>query len=377
MNASGEERRARAAAEAATWAERLEDGPLTGAERSELTDWLRESPLHVAEMLASGRLSSALQRFPHWKALAPPAAASARGAEGPDDGRRTSFGASPIGTVSPKVRSPGRSTRNPAARWAAGLAAGVAIAAIAVWFMRGDPRVTALNTQPGERRQITLADGSLVRLMSDTDLRVQMQPHLRTVRILRGEALFRVAKDPARPFVVDVETTRVRAVGTIFSVERRVDGVVVTVAEGKVAVRPGGAGAPGAADSTAGSEVPLEANERLVVSALGIASAVHRVEPAPDVDPSDPFQVRSHRLSFENARVADVVAQFNRRNRLQIEISDPALAARTVSGIFDSDDPQSFVDFLRSTSSATTSRVRDESAVRLVATPRAATSQRP
>jgi len=365
VNASGEERRARAAVEAATWAERLEDGPLTGAERSELTDWLRESPLHVAEMLACGRLSSALQKFPHWGELAPPAAAG------------ESQGSSPIGTVSPNGWTPRRIRRIPAGRWAAGLAAGLVIAAVAGWFVRGDPRVTALNTQPGERRQITLPDGSLVRLMSDTDLRVQMQPHLRTVRILRGEALFRVAKDPARPFIVDVETTRVRAVGTIFSVERRPDGVVVTVAEGKVAVRPRGAGAPGAADSAAGSEVPLEANERLVVSALGIASAVHRVEPAPDVDPSDPFQVRSHRLSFENARVADVVAEFNRRNRVQIEISDPALAARKVSGTFDSDDPQSFVDFLRTTSGATTSRVRDETAVRLVANPGAATSQKP
>jgi transmembrane sensor len=151
-----------------------------------------------------------------------------------------------------------------------------------------------------------------------------------------GEAVFRVAKDPARPFVVSAAQASVRAVGTVFSVARNGDSVVVTVSEGRVAVVPSFESARG---NPSGS-IALQANERISISPAGTASEVRRVA-ANHVPAWDDNQ-----LVFENARVADVVSRFNRRNRMQIHISDQTLRTRTVSGIFDADDPRSFVDFL-------------------------------
>jgi transmembrane sensor len=376
MNESAEERRRRAAGDAARWTQRLDDGALTAAERSELTDWLRESPLHVSEMLACRRLSSALQGFSGWADLAPTDEPSAEREIPAHLASILSLRISGIGTRG-VMRRNRRFRLRPTPRWLAGISAVAMIALASTWLLRTEVGSIVLHTQAGERREVTLEDGSVVQLLSNTELRVHMQPHQRTVQVERGEALFHVAKDPTRPFLVDVDTTRVRAVGTIFSVERRTDAVVVTVQEGKVEVKPRGADNREQTGSAAVAVVPLVANERLVVSALGVASAVRHIDLAPDAAPDDRFQWSDRPLSFENAKVADVVAQFNRRNTIQIRVVDPRLAARTVSGVFDGQDPQSFVDFLRSIGGATTRRGPDEVIVGLDAAPMSPSSRQP
>ncbi len=373
MNESAEVRRRRAAAEAASWMQRLGEGSLTVSERAEFTDWLRESPIHVSEMLTCQRLSSALEGYSGWTDLAPVDAAAEQSVPA-HLASVHSLRIADDGTSGPTGRDRYFSRRN-TARWLAGLAAAILIALGALWLPRTRPGEMVLHTAAGERREVTLEDGSIVQLLSDAELRVSMQPHQRIVQVEHGGALFHVAKDRTRPFLVDVATTRVRAVGTIFSVERHADAVVVTVQEGKVEVKPRGAGAPDPAGSAA-AVVPLGANERLEVSVLGVASVVHHVDIPPDTVHDDRFR-RSTPLTFENARVSEVVAEFNRRNRVQIRIADAGLAARTVSGIFDGQDPQSFVDFLRSMGGATTQRGSDEIVVTVAANPNAAALREP
>jgi transmembrane sensor len=163
------------------------------------------------------------------------------------------------------------------------------------------------------------------------------------VVIERGEAVFHVAKDRNRPFVVAAAGTRVQAVGTVFSVASNAETVVVTVTEGRVKVTPAGATIGGAGRER---EILLGANERVSVSAQGIARPVRRIEVAPTPEWGD------NQVVFENTRVADVVARFNRHNRVQIRIDDEVLATRTVSGVFAVDDPRSFVEFLQSVAGA-------------------------
>jgi len=326
---SADTRRTRASVEAAEWALRLEGDHLSEAERGELVDWLRESPLHVAEMLRMGRLTSALESFAGWDAI--PAAMDLPA------GIVTALSERALPKSPPQApRRAGRISHRQ--WWYAGIAAGLAVISFCALLLH-QLSATTLRTQVGERREMTLSDGSIVRLSPSTELTIRLQPHLRAVVITHGEALFHVAKDRDRPFVVSAVKTRVQAVGTIFSVASNAGTVTVTVSEGVVRVIPSNS-EPAAPNGSA--DIMLGANQRVSVSARGIALPVRRLEQVPTTGWED-----SH-VVFENARVADVIAQFNRRNRVHIRLRGDALASRTVSGVLAIDDPRSFVDFLQS-----------------------------
>src|SRR5690606_5730758 len=84
-------------------------------------------------------------------------------------------------------------------------------------------------------RQI-LPDGSSAELNSGAQFALEFTPERRVVRLLRGEALFDVVKDPSRPFIVAAGQIKVQAVGTMFTVRHSVDEVAVLVTQGQVAV---------------------------------------------------------------------------------------------------------------------------------------------
>ena len=88
----------------------------------------------------------------------------------------------------------------------------------------------------GEQRSIQFEDGSTVDLNSRSKIRVKYSKQERDVELIEGQALFHVAHDTSRPFIVAVGATRVRAVGTQFDVYKKSNGTVVTVVEGRVAV---------------------------------------------------------------------------------------------------------------------------------------------
>src|SRR5258708_17578049 len=102
-----------------------------------------------------------------------------------------------------------------------------------VWRTHGDGRYA---TTTGERLNVTLPDGSQLTLNTQTELKVAFTRAERTVHLIRGQALFEVAKDPTRPFVVMAYSRRFIAVGTAFDV--RLDGsqIHVTMVEGTVRV---------------------------------------------------------------------------------------------------------------------------------------------
>jgi ferric-dicitrate binding protein FerR (iron transport regulator) len=107
------------------------------------------------------------------------------------------------------------------------------IAAASAWiYTQRDTYTTGI----GEQRSIALADGSTVDLNSRSKLRIRYTDNERDVELLKGQAVFRVAKDHTRPFVVEANGTRVRAVGTQFDVYRKTSDTIVTVLEGRVAV---------------------------------------------------------------------------------------------------------------------------------------------
>src|SRR5690606_5459811 len=93
-------------------------------------------------------------------------------------------------------------------------------------------------TSPDERARVTLADGSMVTLDSDTRMLARIGSGRRDITLLAGRALFDVAKDPHRPFVVEAGGRTITALGTMFDVDVSPTELRVTLAEGVVAVQP-------------------------------------------------------------------------------------------------------------------------------------------
>ena len=323
------DRRRRAALEAAEWVVRLQDPKVTRSERAEYVRWLRESSLHLAEMLRVSHIHGELAVFPYWSEIAPIEGSS-------DGGSVVEFS----GAWGPPIKE-SRSVRGVRFRhYISALAAAIAILGVALAYF-GDFQYRTIDTEAGERRTATLADGSVVRLSPETTLRVHFTRSERRIMLSRGEALFLVAKDPAKPFLVETDRTRVRAVGTAFDVEHRYDSVIVTVEEGRVAVTE----APTEpfltlAQNRATAEVSLDADQQIIVPAGGSTGQVRKVDSHRELAWAD-----GH-LVFDHDPVAAVVRQFNRFNRVQIQVLDPQLAARPVSAVFSVSGPEAFVSFL-------------------------------
>lgn len=210
------------------------------------------------------------------------------------------------------------------------------------------------RTGIGERRVVTLADGSRVQLDSSTELRVDYTKQARDLQLIEGQARFDVAHEVERPFHVIAAGRKVVAVGTVFNVDLVGNDLFVTLLEGKVVVVPQAAepDVPEIADlafaDRAEPEVPakraaphgktiaLKAGEQLAVSADGTPM----VAPA-SVERATAWE--NGRLVFEDEPLSTVVARLNRYAARRLVLSDDVTASLRISGVFNAGDVDSFV----------------------------------
>ena len=174
-------------------------------------------------------------------------------------------------------------------------------------------------TAVGESVALRLADGSRVTLAPASRLRVRRGygEGAREVE-LEGEAIFDVSRDPARPFRVHTGGATTEVLGTEFAVRSTGDGAVrVVVASGRVALRAGGD--PG---------VVLSRGD------LGEVGESGRVTATRGIDPGRYLAWSTGRLVFEDAPLAQVLAELQRWHRVELVVSDPALAARPLTATF-------------------------------------------
>jgi len=218
-----------------------------------------------------------------------------------------------------------------------------------------------IRTAIGEQRSVTLADGSLVDVNTRSEIRIDLNGLERRVRLLHGEARFKVAKDPARPFVVITPQATVRALGTVFNVQSQSERTAVAVLEGSVEVQQ--TVQPSAVSSTniravaphayrSGARHPISTpdsgTDRLELKAGQEAAVTSLGEIIPDAGP--PIERVAawpqRRLVFHAEPLTDVVVEFNRYHDRPIRIEDSSLAALRISGSFDSGDPHSLIQYL-------------------------------
>ncbi len=182
-------------------------------------------------------------------------------------------------------------------------------------------------TVAGERRDVTLSDGSTVHLNTNTQVAVTMSRGTRNVRLEKGEALFEVTSDPARPFHVAAGDRDVRVVGTAFNVLRHGGRITVTVERGIVDVSSDGA----------------RTNVRLGAGDQYAAVEGARAYQMAKIDPAIAAAWRDGRAVFTNATLSEVASDLSRYYGKPIVVRDAAVAAMRFSGILKIEDQMTTV----------------------------------
>ena len=212
-----------------------------------------------------------------------------------------------------------------------------AVAFAAWWQLARHPTYA---TRIGEQRTVTLTDGSTVVLNADTRIKVRFTDATRVIDLVEGEALFHVAKNPSRPFIVVSGETRVRAVGTQFDVYQKTGGTVVTVVEGRVAVfsSPVQSNTTSATSGQVG-KVLLSAGEQVTVAPRKLVTP-QRANAAAATAWTE------GKLVFDSTPLSEVIQEFNRYSQRPLSIDDPEIINLHISGTFSTHDSTQITHFL-------------------------------
>jgi transmembrane sensor len=281
---------------AAGWAAKRDLGQLCATEQAEFEAWLAADIRHLG---AYGRAEAVLARLERLNGVDMDPAPC----EQPDITRR-------------RVLLAGGAV-------AAAAAVGVAV------MTRGGPQET-FSTEIGQVREVVLADGSVVSLNTNSEIAVQFSEDARNINLLRGEALFDVAKAKHRPFTVIAGDTKVRAVGTSFTVSRLPEKPIqVLVREGVVELERD--------DVPEAVPVRASANIRATAQSDGAIVTVSM----PEEKLARGLEWQHGRIALDDETLADAANEFARYSEVRITV-DPAISHRTVTGLFASNDPVGF-----------------------------------
>lgn len=310
------------AEEAANWAVLLDAKALTKQDKEELSLWLSESSLHVDELLLSAAIMTGYSKVDAYKEIsidgllkeaAPEVVSLFRGLAKKD-------------TKTSLLR-----------RYVAQIAAIFLIAIVSgIYFFIASPQDhIAFVTKTGEQRSLTLKDGSVIHVNTETDIRITYLENERRVQILHGEAMFEVAHDTTRPFRVYSGGAITQAVGTIFNVQHIGGTTRVSVLEGSVFVQ-------------IIDETKITNKHKHLISEGNLAAIAQNGEITDIVNPNmqaiSAWRIR--KLVFKSDTLATISAEFNRYNYEKIYVDDQLAAALQFSGVFNADDPHSFIKYL-------------------------------
>jgi len=307
--------------EAAAWIWRMDGAAVTAADRQAFDLWLRQDPRHRR---AVEELSQV------WSAL---------------DGLAEAKREEKIATFTGAAKRP--FLRGRQRGWLAAAAMIAALAVGAAWLQRGTELQT-LATAVGQRRNVTLADGSIVTLNTNTIVETDLRRHVREIHLRKGEAHFQVAHDRSRPFLVHAGDALVRAVGTAFEVRLRADQHVdVVVNEGRVEVQEQ---TPGPVSQNSNPRGRVSASRVRALGAgeqLSTASHDYVVVPISAQQLSSELAWREGAIVLNGEPLSEAIAEIERYTDARIIVSDPQTAQLRVGGRFRTGDVQEFFDALQ------------------------------
>lgn len=299
--------------QAAQWYATLRDDQATEQDRQAWQQWLQQSAEHAG---AWQRIEAVSRRFDPLRQLGPSGTQAA------------------VSSVAAARRAP--LNRRRAVNGLAGVL-GFGVAGWLGWRHTPLPQTLAAlradhHTGTGERRELTLADGSRVWLNTATALQTDFRADLRRLVLLGGEILIQTAADPtsgdrgSRPFVLDTGFGRLRALGTRFAVRHGAQQTRLDVFDGAVAIR-----------TTAGQTLRVDAGRAARFDGEGIG-------PLLGADRAREAWSRG-RLPADGLPLGELLAELGRYRRGHISVA-PEVAGLKVMGVYPTDDTDQALDML-------------------------------
>ncbi len=308
--------------QAAAWLMRLHEGPIALEDELELELWLEAHPANREALTDLARM---------WRMAGEAAELPGLVAVRADALKALSK------TGRPRTRWPGLGT-------ALGALAAclLLIVAVSLYFYSGGE---TYRTGIGERRIVTLKDGSRLSLDAASVVEVRYDAERRALRLLAGRARFEVAKDPRRPFAVTAGDRMVVATGTAFSVELLQAEMRVVLYQGSVSVLEDSPADQAPRHVLLQDKGNIPAEQALVPNTALIVptglSAPARLAP---VDIARSAAWEQGQLVFSDEPLGVAVERVNRYSSTRLAIDDPATAALPVSGTFNAGDTDGFID---------------------------------
>ncbi|WGL16361.1 FecR domain-containing protein [Microbulbifer bruguierae] len=319
--------------QACTWIARLRSDALSDADRRAFTAWMSESAANrqaFDEMAELWGDLGVLSRFP-LDELYPESVPTRKRGVSPDNAPSRP---SPRHSSRPTPSAPSDSetSRWYLPQWLLGGSAVAACFGIALWvgnqwFEQAPLQQQMYTTAIGETRTVSLPDGSVVQLNTNSELIINFSREQRRTQLLRGEAYFDVARQTSRPFTVAAGTANIRVLGTQFNIERNPDNTRISVTEGVVAVSE-----THSASGLQPEAVKLTRNQKVSVSGSGLSDVAR-------TSPEEALDWTRGQLVFDETPLNEALEELNRYLKV------PAAAAsdvreQTLSGTFELTDPE-------------------------------------
>lgn len=269
--------------EAAKWVAKLNSGIVSAEDRQQFNAWVAQSPAHRQAFFAMRN---------HWQNL----------------GQAAQQSPAPV----PQRSQSGKP-------WMMAAASVLLVVSLTLAYPRLQDAVLAdVLTATGERKTLSLEDGSTLHLNTETAVVIDFSPQQRTIRLLHGEAEVIVAHDTSRPLVIVSGHHESKALGTDFSVARIGETCTVTVFESIVQVSDH--------NNVIGL---LKPGEQLQVS----DDSPQAIKIAVNLKEANAW--RGGKLAFTARPLSSVIAEINRYRPGHLFLLNQTAASRPVSGVFD------------------------------------------
>ncbi len=302
-------------AEASSWIAQLESGNLSGADLAALREWTARSPAHANEIRAIAELSGSMQVLTECLEFL-------------ENNQTNSLRKKKY--LQPAI---------------------VSLAAVFTLFCgflaysntldKSQSDTMSLITQKGESRTLTLSDGSSIHANTNSEIRVVYSQAARKVELLRGEALFKVAHAPERPFTVVAGDFKSEALGTSFSVKLNKYRTELSVVEGVVAFSKIGTNIEVENLKQPAEQLVLNAGQTISTSNVKLKEAslsVAQISILTDKDIVRRLSWTEGLLEFSDTPLHEVVSEVNRYVHTPISIVDEDLNDIQIGGIYRTGD---------------------------------------
>ena len=240
------------------------------------------------------------------------------------------------------------------------LAASISFIAIFLWFaMPDNVQKNSYATLIGQQMDATFDDGSVIHLNTNSRIETEFSNDRRIIKLVKGEALFEVAHDPNRPFIVYAGNRLVQAIGTKFVVHLAPDDIQVTVTDGKVKMSK-------VALNTQLADIKELNNTSMMKDDVYIAKGEKVIvgsDQAPKLTHVNPENINRElswlegKLIFDNEALFDVIEEINRYVDVQIVLKDPSLHNIPINGRFDLKDSEALIEAIELSFNMTSQRL--------------------